>query len=32
MEIELAFIGLEWIGMVEKSVGEVARISYKDGS
>ena len=32
MEIEPTFIGLEWIGMVEKLVGEVARRSYKDGS
>ena len=30
MEIEPAFIGLEWIGMVDKLVGEVARRSYKD--
>ena len=32
MGIEPAFIGLEWIGMVEKLVGKVARRSYKDGS
>ena len=32
MKIEPAFIVLEWIGMVEKLVGEVARRSYKDGS
>ena len=32
MEIEPAFIGLQWIGMVEKLMGEVARRSYKDGS
>ena len=32
MEIEPAFIGLEWIGMVDKLMGEVARRSYKDGS
>ena len=32
MEIEPDFIGLEWIGMVEKLVGDVARRSYKDGS
>ena len=32
MEIEPAFIGLEWIGMIEKLTGEVARRSYKDGS
>ena len=32
MENEPAFIGLEWIDMVEKLVGEVARRSYKDGS
>ena len=32
MEIEPTFIGLEWIGMVEKLVGQVARRSYKDGS
>ena len=32
MEIEPAFIGLEWIGMVEKLMGEVARRSYKGGS
>ena len=32
MENEPAFIGLEWIEMVEKLVGEVARRSYKDGS
>ena len=32
MGIEPAFIGLEWIGMVEKLMGEVARRSYKDGS
>ena len=32
MEIEPTFIGLEWIGMVEKLVGEVARRSYKYGS
>ena len=32
MEIEPTFIGLEWIGMVEKLGGEVAKISYKDGS
>ena len=32
MEIECAFIGLEWIGKVEKLVGEVDRRSYKDGS
>ena len=31
MDIEPAFIGLEWIEMVEKLVGEVARRSYKDG-
>ena len=31
MEIEPAFIGLEWIGMGEELVGEVARRSYKDG-
>ena len=32
MENEHAFIGLEWIEMVVKLVGEVARRSYKDGS
>ena len=32
MDIDPTFIGLEWIEMVEKLVGEVARISYKDGS
>ena len=32
MEIGLAFIGLEWIGMVKKLVGEVATRSYKHGS
>ena len=32
MENELDFIGLEWIEMVEKLVGVVARRSYKDGS
>ena len=32
MDIEPTFIGLEWIGMVEKLVGEVAIRSYKDGS
>ena len=32
MENEPTFIGLEWIEMVEKLVGEVARRSYKDGS
>ena len=32
MEIEPTFIGLEWIGMVEKLMSEVARRSYKDGS
>ena len=32
MGIEPAFIGLEWIGKVEKFVGELARRSYKDGS
>ena len=32
MGIELAFIGLQWIGMVDKLVGEVAGRSYKDGS
>ena len=32
MENEPAFIGLEWIEMVEKFIGEVARRSYKDGS
>ena len=32
MEIEPAIIGLEWIGMVEKLEGDVARRSYKDGS
>ena len=32
MEIEPAFIGLEWIEMVEKLVGEMAKRSYKDGS
>ena len=32
MDIEPTFIGLEWIGMVEKLVGQVARRSYKDGS
>ena len=31
MGFESSFIGLEWIGMVEKLVGEVARRSYKDG-
>ena len=31
MEIELAFIGLEWIEMVDKLMGEVASRSYKDG-
>ena len=30
MEIEHAFIGLEWIGKFDKFVGEVDRISYKD--
>ena len=32
MENEPTFIGLEWIGMVEKLVGEMARRSYKNGS
>ena len=32
MENEPAFIGLEWIEMVEKLVCEVPRRSYKDGS
>ena len=32
MGIEPAFIGLQWIGMVEKVMGELSRISYKDGS
>ena len=32
MEIEPTFIVLEWIGMVDKLVGEVARRSYKDRS
>ena len=32
MENEPGFIGLGWIKMVEKLVGEVARRSYKDGS
>ena len=32
MDVEPAFTGLEWIGMVEKLMGEVARRSYKDGS
>ena len=32
MEIEPNFIGLEWIGMVDKLVGEVVRRSYKGGS
>ena len=32
MENEPAFKDLEWIDMVEKLVGEVARRSYKDGS
>ena len=32
MGIQFAFIGLQWIGMVEKLMGEVARRSYKDGS
>ena len=32
MENEHAFIGLEWIEMIEKLVGEVARRSYKGGS
>ena len=32
MEIEPSFIGLRWIGMVEKFMGEVARRSYKVGS
>ena len=32
MENELAFIGLGWIEMIQKLVGEVARRSYKDGS
>ena len=32
MEIEPTFIGLEWIGMVDKLMGEVAMRSYKDGS
>ena len=32
MKIEPSFIGLQWIGMVEKLMGEVARRSYKDGS
>ena len=32
MENKPSFIGLEWIGMVEKMVGEVASRSYKDGS
>ena len=30
MENEPAFIGLEWIEMVDKWVGEVDRRSYKD--
>ena len=32
MDIEPTFIGLQWIGMVKKLVGEVVRRSYKDGS
>ena len=32
MDIEPVFIGLEWIEMVEKLVGEVARRSYQDSS
>ena len=32
MENEPAFIGLEWIEMVEKLVSEVDRRSYKDVS
>ena len=32
MENEPTFIGLQWIGMVEKLMDEVARRSYKDGS
>ena len=32
MGIEPAFIGLQWIGIVEKLMGELARISYQDGS
>ena len=31
MEYEPDFIGLEWIDMVEKLVGEVERRSYQDG-
>ena len=31
MEIEPTFKGLQWIGMVEKLMGEVASRSYKDG-
>ena len=29
MEYELIFIGLKWIGMVDRLVGEVAIRSYK---
>ena len=32
MENEPAFIGLEWIEMVDKLVRKVDRRSYKDGS
>ena len=32
MGIKPTSIGLQWIGMVEKLMGEVARRSYKDGS
>ena len=32
MEIKHTFVGLEWIEMVEKLVGEVARRSYMYGS
>ena len=32
MDIEPDFISLEWIGMVEKLVGEMPRRSYNDGS
>ena len=31
MEYEASFIGLGWIDMVEKLVGEVERRSYQDG-
>ena len=32
MGYELVFIGLKWIWIVERLVGEVAKRSYKEGS